>query len=283
MRQIFVASAFAAMLTLAAHGVNRARGADPGGADAAAQSPANPVQTAPRMGHAQLAETDSAQSPANPVQTAPEPPVRDYFEQLQRDQAAAEAALRAANEARRRALGVTEAPPAPDPIPGSIQAPAGGESNRPVRFTHQEGRFSIVMPRTPKCSIARPNPEAPPITETLLVIDRMEYQVTFRDMLPEEMNVLRSDTKAFDRTFKLWLDWAMNKVHARLERLTRRVVVQRDALEFETVLPDGRHWIGWYFLVGDRLYQVNILGPGLTVDHPTTQAFIDSFQLVESR
>jgi hypothetical protein len=54
-------------------------------------------------------------------------------------------------------------------------------------------------------------------------------------------------------------------------------------LEFEVELPDGRHWIGWYFLVGNRRYQVNILGPGLTVDHPTTRQFIDSFQLCDGR
>jgi len=62
MRRIFVISTFLAMLALAVQGSpNRARAADPDAADTA-------------------------------VQTAPEPPTRNYFEQLERDQAAADSA-----------------------------------------------------------------------------------------------------------------------------------------------------------------------------------------------
>ncbi len=216
------------------------------------------------------------------VQTAPEPPTRNYFEQLERDQAAADAALRAANDARRRALGVTEAPApmppspplAPAPNPGSGDAPSGGESNRPIRFIDQAGRFSIVMPRQPKCWTDKDGTGAP-TTQAHLSINQMEYQAAFRDLPPE-------DARDLDRTFHVWQDWALKKVNGRSERLSRRVIVKHDAIEFEIVLPDNRHWIGWFFVVSNRLYQVNILGPGLTVDHPTTREFIGSFQLLES-
>lgn len=240
------------MLALAVQGSpNRARAADPDVADTA-------------------------------VQTAPEPPTRNYFEQLERDQAAADAALRAANDARRRALGVTEAPTpmppspplAPAPIPGSGDTPSGGESNRPIRFTDQVGRFSIVMPRQPKYWTDKDGTGAP-TTQAHLSINQMEYQAAFRDLPPE-------DARDLDRTFHVWQDWALKKVNGRSERLGRRVIVKHDAIEFEIVLPDNRHWIGWFFVVSNRLYQVNILGPGLTVDHPTTREFIGSFQLLES-
>jgi hypothetical protein len=259
MPKIVLISAFAAMLALAAHDLpNRARGADPDVANAAAQPPANPVQT------------------------APEPPVRDYFEQLQRDQAAADAALRAANAARQRALGVTDAPaptpptspPAPAPIPRRIEAPSGGESNRAIQFTDQAGRFGIVMPGQPKYWTQK-DASGAPTTQAHLSIDQMEYQAAFRDLPPE-------DASDLDRTFHVWQDWALKKVNGRSERLRRRVIVKHDAIEFEIVLPDNRHWIGWFFVVGNRLYQVNILGPGLTGDHPTVRAFINSFQLLES-
>ncbi len=247
MRRVFVIATFSAMLALAAHGSqNGARAADP--------------------------------DVANP---APPPPVRDYFEQLQRDQVAAEAALRDANDARRRALGVSAAPdptprtaPPPAPIPGSSEAPSGGESSRPIRFTDQAGRFSIVMPAQPKYWTQK-DASGAPTTQAHLSINQMEYQAAFRDLPPE-------DARDLDRTFHEWQDWALKKVNGRSERLTRRVIVKHDAIEFEIVLPDKRHWIGWFFVVGTRLYQVNILGPGLTVDHPTTRAFIDSFQLIES-
>jgi len=246
MAKFVVVSAFAAMLTLAAHGQpNRARGGDPDVAGTAVPS-------------------------AVPASTAPQPPIRNYFEQLERDQAAADAARRA-DDARRRALGVTEAPGLTPP----------GESNAPIRFTHQAGRFSVVMPRTPQCSTEH-FAAAPPVTEALLLIDRMEYQVTFRDFLPEEMVVLTSDAAVFDRTFQQWLDWVVQKVHGRLEHRVRGAVVGQTAWEFEMVLPDVRHFIGWYFRVGNRLYQVNILGPGLTAGHPTAREFIDSFRLLES-
>lgn len=240
------------MLALAVHGSpNRAPAADPDVADTA-------------------------------VQTAPEPPTRNYFEQLERDQAAADAALRAANDARRRALGVTEAPtpmpPSPPlaaaPNPGSGDAPSGGESNRPIRFIDQAGRFSIVMPRQPKYWTDKDGTGAP-TTQAHLSINQMEYQAAFRDLPPE-------DARDLDRTFHVWQDWALKKVNGRSERLGRRVIVKHDAIEFEIVLPDNRHWIGWFFVVSNRLYQVNILGPGLTVDHPTTREFIGSFQLLES-
>ena len=113
------------------------------------------------------------------------------------------------------------------------------------------------------------------MTQAHLSIDQMEYQAAFRDVPAENAGTL-------DQMFQEWLDWALNKVHARLERRARRTVVGQIAWEFEMVLPDNRHWIGWYFVVDKRLYQVNILGPGLTVDHPTTRGFIDSFQLLES-
>jgi len=259
MPKILVISAFAAMLILAEHDqAHRALGADP----------------------------ESASVP--PGQAAFERQIRNYFEQLERDQATA--------DAERRAAGISAVPapappnsqlapapaPAPTPIPGSIAAPSAAESNRPIRFTHRAGRFSVVMPRTPKCSTEHFGGAAPPVTQALLLIDRSEYQVTFRDMLPEEMQILKSDAAAFDRTFQQWLDWVVQKLHARLEHRVRRAVVGQTAWEFEIVLTDDRHFIGWYVLVGNRLYQVNILGPGLTVDHPTTREFIDSFQILES-
>jgi hypothetical protein len=253
MRKIVAASAFAAMLTLAVHDLpNRARGADPDVADTAVHPPANPVQR------------------------APEPPTRNYFEQLERDQAAADEAMRAGNKTRRRALGVTDAPapPAPAPNPGNSDAPSGGESNLPIRFTDQAGRFSIVMPRQPKYWTDKDGTGAP-TTQAHLSINQMEYQAAFRDLPPE-------DARDLDRTFHVWQDWALKKVNGRSERLRRRFIVKHDAIEFEIVLPDNRHWIGWFFVVSNRLYQVNILGPGLTVDHPTTRAFIDSFELIES-
>jgi hypothetical protein len=257
MPKIIVISAFAVMLILAAHGQTyRALGADP----------------------------ETASVP--PGQAEFERQVRNYFEQLERDQAAA--------DAERRAAGISAVPapappnsqlapaPAPAPIPRNIEAPSGTESNRPIRFTHRTGRFSVVMPRTPKCSTEHFGGAAPPVTQALLLIDRSEYQVTFRDMLPEEMQILKSDAAAFDRTFQQWLDWVVQKLQARLEHRVRRAVVRQTAWEFEVVLPDDRHLIGWYVLAGNRLYQVNILGPGLTVDHPTTREFIDSFQILES-
>jgi len=256
MPRIIVLTAFAAMLTFAAHGqTNPARAAGSDGAPA-----------------------------------APEPPTRDYFEQLQRDQAEADARRRAAEAARRdadakrwaalqRESQGTEAPAVPGAqsvpgaIPGNTVMPSGGETNRPIRFTHPAGRFSVVMPRLPKCSTDNSAP--PPITQAHLRIDQMEYQAAFRDFPPEDVATL-------DQKFQEWLDWALEKVHARLEHRALRTVVGHTAWEFEVVIPDGRHWVGWYFFVGKRLYQVNILGPGLNVDHPTTRAFIDSFQLLES-
>ena len=224
---------------------------------------------------------DPQDAPFSPFQwpaAAADPPARDYLQQLLLEKAAADAQRRARETAR----GVAPFPVMPAPFPPNVDAPAPS-SNGPSRFTHEAGRFSIVLPQRPKCWTERKDPTSPEVTQTFLMIDRTEYDIAYRDFAAGDMAILRSNPAAFDRLFQDWLDGAMNNLHARLHHRARRTIVGRGAWEFELVMQDGRGFIGWFFLVDNRLYQVNIAGPGLSADHPDVQQFLDSFQLCDRR
>jgi hypothetical protein len=148
--------------------------------------------------------------------------------------------------------------------------------------TSEAGAFLVLMPGEPQEQTETVETEVGPVDANFVQVATQEgaYQVVYSDY-PEEV-IANSDT---DELFQGAINGALENIDGELvseEEISidgnpGREFVAEASLEGINVTYKGR-----YFLVGNRLYQVFVVGNADAIEDDDITTFIDSFELLDS-
>ncbi len=171
------------------------------------------------------------------------------------------------------ALPAPVAMPAPGPAPAAGQDCAASLHQRPGPLSHRDAARPAIVDR------AWPVAEGPGLSGGLgcrpCRIRRRVQRFSGRGRGPDQR--LRRSGGAIHNHVRENLAKSLG---GRTDHECQTLVAGRLAEEFEVVVPDGRHFVGYFFLEGGWMYQVIVAGPGIRADHPLVERFRDSFELI---
>ena len=131
-----------------------------------------------------------------------------------------------------------------------------------IEYTHDSGRFSVMLPGTDPHGTTLPNG-----TRTMEVVFKgVVYMVGWKD-LPEMS----------EQEFMEWVDQDTQATGTVL----RRAEVSfngMNGLEFEIRRPQGKQAFVRYLRAGNRVYVLMLLADHLDLSGPTAQKFLTSFK-----
>jgi hypothetical protein len=156
-----------------------------------------------------------------------------------------------------------------------------GQQPEWMPFTSSAGKFRVLFPGEPteqKESVKTP---AGVVEVTTFFVEQqleqVNYVVTYA-RFPAAAVKAGSEAKRLDNA----RDGAVARMKGKLKS-EKRIALQKQYPGRELLIetPDKRRVRGRIYAVGDRLYQVLVLGPAAVVDSKETSRFLDSFQLTK--
>jgi hypothetical protein len=174
-------------------------------------------------------------------------------------------------------------PPKADPKtepPGETPKADPKEEPKPVPFTSKEGKFTVTLPGQPASKTSKVVTSAGEVEAYLFLVDRKThaYLVSYNDYKagtvdPDPEKVLSQVVEATAKNLKGQVN--------RDEKITlgAKKYPGRDVL---IALPGKKGlYRGRVYLVGNRLYQVVVIGPEELVKNSAVDAYFGSFKLEE--
>ncbi|MCS6866899.1 MAG: hypothetical protein RMJ56_12880 [Gemmataceae bacterium] len=154
------------------------------------------------------------------------------------------------------------------------------EEPKPVPFTSPEGKFTITLPSSPATKTNKVPTPAGEVDAHLFVVDRKTHAflVSYNDYKagtvdPDPEKVLGKVVEATAKNLKGQV--------SKDEKITLGAK-KYPGHEILIELPEKKGlYRGQVYLVGNRLYQVVVIGPAEVVKSPAVDDFFRSFRLVE--
>jgi hypothetical protein len=152
-----------------------------------------------------------------------------------------------------------------------VTAAGAGERSDLKPFTSKDGRFIVRLPGKPKEQIAG--------GQHLFVLDQgaKAYVVAYQD-IPK---LADADAATIKKSLEIGRDAAVKKLNAKLLSSKAVKLGRYTGLEFQLEVPKLGIYRSRLFQVGERLYQLTVLGPGDFATSEPVGEFFQSFRLTK--